>query len=71
MHAWTFRNENTFLPADFRIATDPAAKGDFAAEYALFYGMRVDGVFADQPDTAVAARDAARDQDRDMSPTAT
>ncbi|MGH3736479.1 MAG: glycerophosphodiester phosphodiesterase [Micromonosporaceae bacterium] len=59
VHAWTFRNENTFLPADFRIGDDPAAWGDFAAEYALFYSLGVDGVFADQPDGAVAARDSA------------
>jgi glycerophosphoryl diester phosphodiesterase len=55
VHLWTFRNENTFLPADFRIGTDPAAHGDFAAEYALFFGLGIDGLFADQPDTAVAA----------------
>ncbi|NUU24915.1 MAG: glycerophosphodiester phosphodiesterase [Streptomycetaceae bacterium] len=57
VHAWTFRAENQFLPADFRIGTDPNARGDYIAEYELFYGLGLDGVFADQPDTAVAARE--------------
>jgi glycerophosphoryl diester phosphodiesterase len=52
VHAWTFRNENTFLPLDFRIGTDPAAWGDAAAEYRLFLSLGLDGVFSDQPDTA-------------------
>ncbi|GAB7048782.1 glycerophosphodiester phosphodiesterase [Catenuloplanes indicus JCM 9534] len=56
VHAWTFRAENQFLPADFRIGTDPNARGDITAEYELFYSLGVDGVFADHPDTAVAAR---------------
>ncbi|MEU4712920.1 glycerophosphodiester phosphodiesterase [Micromonospora purpureochromogenes] len=56
VHAWTFRAENQFLPADFRIGADPNARGDVTAEYELFYGLGLDGVFADQPDTAVAAR---------------
>ncbi|MCF2533106.1 glycerophosphodiester phosphodiesterase [Yinghuangia soli] len=59
VHAWTFRAENQFLPADFRIGSDPNARGDITAEYELFYGLGVDGVFADHPDTAVAARSAA------------
>ncbi|MDQ7903457.1 glycerophosphodiester phosphodiesterase [Phytohabitans sp. ZYX-F-186] len=56
VHAWTFRAENQFLPADFRIGTDPNARGDIFAEFALFYGLGLDGVFSDHPDTAVAAR---------------
>ncbi|WP_158847191.1 glycerophosphodiester phosphodiesterase [Saccharothrix deserti] len=56
VHAWTFRNENTFLPADFRTSTDPAAYGKAFGEYAKFYATGLDGVFADNPDTAVEAR---------------
>ncbi|WP_033436466.1 glycerophosphodiester phosphodiesterase [Saccharothrix sp. NRRL B-16314] len=56
VHAWTFRNENTFLPADFRTSTDPAAYGNAFGEYAKFYAAGLDGVFADNPDTAVEAR---------------
>jgi glycerophosphoryl diester phosphodiesterase len=61
VHAWTFRNENTFLPADFREG-DPAsvfypnATGDSPAEYFLFFSTGLDGVFSDNPDTAVASR---------------
>jgi glycerophosphoryl diester phosphodiesterase len=61
VHPWTFRNENTFLPADFRQG-DPAsplfprATGDSPAEYRLFFGLGVDGLFSDNADTAVAAR---------------
>jgi glycerophosphoryl diester phosphodiesterase len=61
VHAWTFRNENTFLPEDFREG-DPSsplylqAYGDAPAEYALFLGTGLDGVFSDNPDTAVASR---------------
>ncbi|MFG3699902.1 glycerophosphodiester phosphodiesterase [Micromonospora sp. NPDC047620] len=57
VHAWTFRAENQFLPADFRIGADPNARGDIQAEYELFLGLGLDGVFADHPDTAVAARE--------------
>ncbi|WDZ85449.1 glycerophosphodiester phosphodiesterase [Micromonospora cathayae] len=56
VHAWTFRAENQFLPADFRTGNDPNARGDITAEYELFYRLGLDGVFADHPDTAVAAR---------------
>ncbi|WP_406040545.1 glycerophosphodiester phosphodiesterase [Micromonospora sp. NBC_00898] len=56
VHAWTFRAENQFLPVDFRIGADPNARGDITAEYELFFGLGLDGAFADQPDTAAAAR---------------
>jgi glycerophosphoryl diester phosphodiesterase len=56
VHAWRFANENTFLPADFRTGTDPAAHGDFAAEYGRFYPQGIDGVVSDFPDAAAAAR---------------
>jgi glycerophosphoryl diester phosphodiesterase len=61
VHGWTFRNENEFLPADFRIGapSDPTSRtqrGYAEAEYALFYRLGIDGVFTDQPDTAVGAR---------------
>ncbi|MFC3501495.1 glycerophosphodiester phosphodiesterase [Micromonospora krabiensis] len=56
VHAWTFRVENQFLPTDFRIGADPNARGDITSEYELFFRLGLDGVFTDQPDTAVAAR---------------
>jgi glycerophosphoryl diester phosphodiesterase len=63
VHAWTFRNENAFLPADFRAgdAVDPMAQalyGNAIAEYELFYNLGLDGLFSDNPDTAIEVRDA-------------
>ena len=55
---YTFRNENAFLPAELRTGTDPAAYGDAFAEYAQFHRLGVDGLFSDNGDTAVEARDA-------------
>jgi glycerophosphoryl diester phosphodiesterase len=65
VHPYTFRPENEFLPEEFRQG-DPSAgeyrraRGDAAAELALFYEQGVDGVFADNADTAVAVRDRLR-----------
>ena len=62
VHPWTFRPENNFLAASFRQG-DPSsaeylrARGDQPAELALYYELGVDGLFADNPDTAVAVRD--------------
>lgn len=55
--AYTFREENQFLPADFRVGTDPNAKGNIAAELRAFFAAGLDGFFADYPDSAVTARD--------------
>ncbi|GLZ33260.1 glycerophosphoryl diester phosphodiesterase [Lentzea sp. NBRC 105346] len=55
VHAWTFRNENNFLPADFRSSADPAAYGKAFAEYEVFLQQGIDGLFADNPDTAIEA----------------
>src|SRR5262245_58600960 len=57
VHAWTFRDENQFMAADFRIGTDPNAKGDAFAEYAVFFDLGLDGAFSDQADTALQARE--------------
>jgi glycerophosphoryl diester phosphodiesterase len=56
VHPYTFRNENLFLPLEARRGSDPVAYGDAFAEYRAFYAAGVDGVFSDNPDTAVAAR---------------
>jgi glycerophosphoryl diester phosphodiesterase len=57
VHPYTFRNENQFLPVELRSSDDPAAYGRPFAEYDQFFGLGVDGVFTDNPDTAVEARD--------------
>jgi glycerophosphoryl diester phosphodiesterase len=61
VHPWTFRRENNFLPLDFRQGNPASlefirAVGDLPAELRLFFGLGVDGVFSDNPDTAVATR---------------
>lgn len=55
---WTFRAENSFLPADYRIGTGPAAEGRIGDEVTRFLQTGIDGVFCDQPDICVAARSA-------------
>ena len=56
--AWTFRAENSFLPVDYRTGSDPAAHGRLGDEVTRFLKTGVDGVFCDQPDICVAARNA-------------
>ena len=55
--AYTFRNENQFLPAELRLGNDPNEYGNAIAEYQQFFDLGIDGVFSDNPDTAKAARD--------------
>ena len=52
---YTFRNENSFLPANLRSSSDPAAWGNIFAELDAFLATGIDGLFADQPDTALIA----------------
>jgi glycerophosphoryl diester phosphodiesterase len=61
VHPYTFRPENQFLPADFQQGNPaspqfPNARGNEPAEFKLFFRLGVDGVFADNADTAVAVR---------------
>jgi glycerophosphoryl diester phosphodiesterase len=56
VHPYTFRNENQFLPLELRSPLDPAAYGNAIAEYEQFFELGVDGLFSDNPDTAVEAR---------------
>ncbi|MFJ8077808.1 glycerophosphodiester phosphodiesterase [Streptomyces sp. NPDC096176] len=55
LHPYTMRNENTFLPADFRRGTDPNAYGDVFGAYAAYFATGVDGIFTDNPDTGLLA----------------
>ncbi|MFI6422277.1 glycerophosphodiester phosphodiesterase [Streptomyces sp. NPDC050842] len=64
LHPYTHRNENSFLPADFRRGTDPTAYGDAFGALKRYLETGIDGIFSDNPDTALlAAADftAARD----------
>jgi glycerophosphoryl diester phosphodiesterase len=56
VHPYTFRNENQFLPLELRSSADPNAYGNAFGEYDQFFGLGVDGLFSDNPDTAVEAR---------------
>ena len=48
VHTWTFRNEQRRLASNYG--------GRPVDEYLHFYGLGIDGVFSDFPDTAVTAR---------------
>ncbi len=52
VHPYTFRNEQRQLTGDFG--------GNPVNEYLRFYGLGVDGLFTDFPDTAFAAREIFR-----------
>ena len=57
VHVWTLRRENQFMARNFRVGTDPNAPGDLGAETEAFLDAGVDGVFSDNSDLAVEARD--------------
>jgi glycerophosphoryl diester phosphodiesterase len=56
LHPYTFRAENQFLPTDFRVAADPNAYGRALDEQIAFLRAGVDGLFTDQADIGVLAR---------------
>jgi glycerophosphoryl diester phosphodiesterase len=58
VHTWTLRAENTFLPTNLRLGSDPTAYGDMVAEALRFLEAGVDGYFTDQSIIGVVARDA-------------
>lgn len=60
LHPYTMRNENSFLPADFRRGTDPNAYGDAFGAFKTYFATGIDGIFSDNCDTAAMARDAFR-----------
>jgi glycerophosphoryl diester phosphodiesterase len=57
VHAWTFRAENYFLPPAQQSGAAPDGRGDLAEELQAFLKTGIDGLFCDQPDLAVNARD--------------
>ncbi|HCF25990.1 MAG TPA: glycerophosphodiester phosphodiesterase, partial [Cyanobacteria bacterium UBA11049] len=56
VHPYTFRNEDYFLAQDYN--------GNPEQEYEQFFRLGVDGLFSDNPDTAVAERDRIACGDR-------
>ena len=61
VHPWTFRAENTFLPAELRTGADPTAFGRALEEQVTFLETGIDGLFTDQADVGIAP-------DRDRGP---
>ena len=61
VHPYTFRNENSFLPAELREgegqSEDLDDYGLALEEQRIFLELGVDGLFTDNPDTGVVARD--------------
>ncbi|KHD74717.1 glycerophosphodiester phosphodiesterase [Actinoplanes utahensis] len=53
---YTFRAENSFLPAELRVGTDVAAYGKSIDEQVTFLRTGIDGLFTDNPDIGVLAR---------------
>ncbi len=63
---YTYRAENRFLPVQWRSSGDLNAFGDLAGELEQAFRVGVDGVFTDQPDIAVVARQQFRGEDTAM-----
>jgi glycerophosphoryl diester phosphodiesterase len=57
VHPYTFRAENAFLPAELRRGAAEADFGRAIDEQVTFLRAGVDGLFTDQPDVGVVARD--------------
>ncbi|WP_406306037.1 glycerophosphodiester phosphodiesterase [Streptomyces sp. NBC_00885] len=55
LHSYTMRNENAFLPADFRRGTDPNAYGDAFGAFKIYFATGIDGIFTDNADTGLLA----------------
>ncbi|MFC6160715.1 glycerophosphodiester phosphodiesterase [Kribbella jiaozuonensis] len=60
VHPYTFRVENTFLPADFDSSTNPNDSGNLFGEIAAYRKVGIDGLFTDNTDIAVAEEKEAR-----------
>ena len=57
---WTFRRENSFLPANFQKGSDPAGIGDLVSEIRVFLKAGMDQFFTDNPDLGVKAARRSR-----------
>jgi glycerophosphoryl diester phosphodiesterase len=56
VHSYTFRAENTFLPTGYRTGTQAADFGRALDEQLAFLRTGIDGMFTDQADVTVLAR---------------
>ncbi|MER6051412.1 glycerophosphodiester phosphodiesterase [Streptomyces sp. BHT-5-2] len=55
VHPYTVRNENSFLPLDFQVGKNPGDYGNSLAYFKALFATGIDGLFSDNPDTAVLA----------------
>ncbi|MEU3062472.1 glycerophosphodiester phosphodiesterase [Streptomyces subrutilus] len=60
VHPYTARNENSFLPAEYRKGADPAAYGDAFGAFRRYFEQGIDGIFTDNPDTGLLAAEDFR-----------
>ncbi|MFE0187524.1 glycerophosphodiester phosphodiesterase [Streptomyces sp. NPDC058989] len=60
VHPYTLRNENSFLPLDFQAGKDPAAYGRSLDYLKKLFATGIDGIFSDNPDTALLAAEEFR-----------
>ncbi|KIF01223.1 glycerophosphodiester phosphodiesterase [Streptomyces sp. RSD-27] len=60
LHPYTARNENSFLPAEYRKGTDPTAYGDAFGAFKRYFELGIDAIFTDNPDTGLLAAEAFR-----------
>ncbi|WP_405971123.1 glycerophosphodiester phosphodiesterase [Streptomyces sp. NBC_00988] len=56
LHPYTMRNENPFLPLEYRKGTAPDAYGDAFGAFKRYFATGIDGVFTDNADTGLLAR---------------
>ncbi len=55
LHPYTMRNENSFLPAEFRRGTNPNDYGDAFGAFKVWFETGIDGIFTDNADTGLLA----------------
>ncbi|MES4890565.1 glycerophosphodiester phosphodiesterase [Streptomyces sp. NPDC096012] len=56
LHPYTMRNENPFLPAEYRKGSAADAYGDAFGAFKAYFATGIDGVFTDNADTGLLAR---------------
>jgi glycerophosphoryl diester phosphodiesterase len=57
VHPYTFRNENQFMAPEFRNGTSSTDYGKAVNEQVAYLETGIDGLFTDNPDTGVVARE--------------
>ncbi|MEV5005093.1 glycerophosphodiester phosphodiesterase [Streptomyces sp. NPDC093064] len=57
LHPYTARNENPFLPPKFRKGTAADAYGDVFGVFQAYFATGIDGIFTDNADTGLLARE--------------